>query len=407
MNKAALYLIKKYQKNKTIVGSGRCRYYPTCSNYALEAYQKFNFFYASLLTAWRILRCNPLAKRRFDPVPLSKAEKLLEKRLVALKASPLAELFEVITAYSHRHPYANYFDFYELISEHYFGPSPLGQGADELEKLFKDAAHPIALNPIERMVPIGNGLYRVPLNLIGPDLHLSLFLAALAKTKAAPLPYTFPQAIALLHELSDLKVLTLKIPEETNNLPEHMFLHKHNPPTYFLINQKNMDFRFYLSQIKKLIKPLENKKQIIITIDGVTASGRFALSRTLEKELGATIIPLIRLFNTNRSRVPKKQNLLKPPSINKFIHNLKQELTDSKTTQTNKIFIIEGALTHLPPFVPFYDISLYVETGQKTHLQHLENQVIPTGPEFTKKKQALLKFQHVKKFADLIIFGEF
>ena len=44
-----------------------------------EAYQKFNFFKASLLTIWRLLRCNPFSKGGFDPVPLTKEEKKLRK----------------------------------------------------------------------------------------------------------------------------------------------------------------------------------------------------------------------------------------------------------------------------------------------------------------------------------------
>lgn len=75
LNNIAIKAIKKYQQNKSLIGSGRCRHYPTCSNYAIEAYQKFNFIKASFLTGWRILRCNPFSKKVYDPVPLSKEEK--------------------------------------------------------------------------------------------------------------------------------------------------------------------------------------------------------------------------------------------------------------------------------------------------------------------------------------------
>lgn len=79
-NKWVLKLIKKYQE-ATIDKRKWCRYSPTCSNYAYGCYEKFNFLKASLLTAWRILRCNPLSKGGYDPVPLSKAEKLSKKCL--------------------------------------------------------------------------------------------------------------------------------------------------------------------------------------------------------------------------------------------------------------------------------------------------------------------------------------
>lgn len=74
MNKLPLKLIDWYQRNKNH-NSKRCKYVPSCSNYAKEAYQKFNFFKASFLTLWRLLRCNPFSKGGFDPVPLSKKEK--------------------------------------------------------------------------------------------------------------------------------------------------------------------------------------------------------------------------------------------------------------------------------------------------------------------------------------------
>lgn len=77
MNKLTIFLIKKYQslknpKRKT------CRFYPTCSNYALEAFYKFRFFKAFFLTFFRILKCNPFSKGGYDPVPKNRLEKDLE-----------------------------------------------------------------------------------------------------------------------------------------------------------------------------------------------------------------------------------------------------------------------------------------------------------------------------------------
>ena len=46
-----------------------CRFTPTCSAYAIEAYMKRGFFVGSILTAWRILRCQPLCPGGYDPVP--------------------------------------------------------------------------------------------------------------------------------------------------------------------------------------------------------------------------------------------------------------------------------------------------------------------------------------------------
>ena len=46
-----------------------CRFYPTCSAYALEAIEKHGILKGSLLAVYRILRCNPFCKGGYDPVP--------------------------------------------------------------------------------------------------------------------------------------------------------------------------------------------------------------------------------------------------------------------------------------------------------------------------------------------------
>ena len=48
---------------------GTCKYIPTCSQYGLEAIQKYGAFKGGLMTIWRILRCNPFSKGGYDPVP--------------------------------------------------------------------------------------------------------------------------------------------------------------------------------------------------------------------------------------------------------------------------------------------------------------------------------------------------
>lgn len=62
-------LIRFYRRFISPLFPPRCRFTPTCSQYALEAFTKYGFFKGFYLTAWRILRCNPFCKGGYDPVP--------------------------------------------------------------------------------------------------------------------------------------------------------------------------------------------------------------------------------------------------------------------------------------------------------------------------------------------------
>lgn len=61
--------IRFYQKYLSPLKRTRCPYIPTCSQYGLEAIQKYGALKGGLLAAWRILRCNPFSKGGYDPVP--------------------------------------------------------------------------------------------------------------------------------------------------------------------------------------------------------------------------------------------------------------------------------------------------------------------------------------------------
>jgi putative membrane protein insertion efficiency factor len=62
-------LINLYRKFISPIKPPCCRFTPTCSAYALEAFKKRGFFVGFILTTWRILRCNPFSKGGYDPVP--------------------------------------------------------------------------------------------------------------------------------------------------------------------------------------------------------------------------------------------------------------------------------------------------------------------------------------------------
>ena len=46
-----------------------CRYYPSCSRYALESFQRQGFVAGAVLTVWRLLRCNPFTRGGIDDPP--------------------------------------------------------------------------------------------------------------------------------------------------------------------------------------------------------------------------------------------------------------------------------------------------------------------------------------------------
>jgi putative membrane protein insertion efficiency factor len=51
-----------------------CRHVPTCSEYTMEALKRHGIFRGSLLSVWRILRCNPWGTHGYDPVPPRKTK---------------------------------------------------------------------------------------------------------------------------------------------------------------------------------------------------------------------------------------------------------------------------------------------------------------------------------------------
>ena len=69
MKHVMIWLIRLYKKFISPLKPPCCRFTPTCSAYAIEAYSKRGFFVGTILTVWRILRCNPFSKGGYDPVP--------------------------------------------------------------------------------------------------------------------------------------------------------------------------------------------------------------------------------------------------------------------------------------------------------------------------------------------------
>lgn len=69
MKKILIYMINIYRKYISPLKRTKCPYIPTCSQYGIEAIEKYGALKGSFLTIWRILRCNPFSKGGYDPVP--------------------------------------------------------------------------------------------------------------------------------------------------------------------------------------------------------------------------------------------------------------------------------------------------------------------------------------------------
>lgn len=69
VKQALLILIKGYQYCISPLIGPRCRFYPSCSHYALEAVQTHGSLRGSFLAIKRVLKCHPFHPGGFDPVP--------------------------------------------------------------------------------------------------------------------------------------------------------------------------------------------------------------------------------------------------------------------------------------------------------------------------------------------------
>ena len=70
LNRVLISIIEFYQKYiSSFKRVPTCRFYPTCSSYALEAIKKYGPYKGSFLAIRRILKCHPFHDGGYDPVP--------------------------------------------------------------------------------------------------------------------------------------------------------------------------------------------------------------------------------------------------------------------------------------------------------------------------------------------------
>ena len=71
MSSFFIFCINFYKKHISIFFKSKgieCKYYPTCSDYSIQAINKYGFFKGFFLSLKRILKCNPFSKGGYDPL---------------------------------------------------------------------------------------------------------------------------------------------------------------------------------------------------------------------------------------------------------------------------------------------------------------------------------------------------
>ncbi|OED34387.1 membrane protein insertion efficiency factor YidD [PVC group bacterium (ex Bugula neritina AB1)] len=76
MRKGVIFLISLYRAFSDFLLPKSCRFAPSCSQYASEAFASLSFFKASALTLRRLFRCHPWSSGGLDFVPLEKKKTL-------------------------------------------------------------------------------------------------------------------------------------------------------------------------------------------------------------------------------------------------------------------------------------------------------------------------------------------
>lgn len=68
MSKVCIFLLTIYRKWISPLKKPTCRFYPSCSQYSIEAYKTYGFLKGTYLTLKRILRCHPFHPGGYDPL---------------------------------------------------------------------------------------------------------------------------------------------------------------------------------------------------------------------------------------------------------------------------------------------------------------------------------------------------
>jgi putative membrane protein insertion efficiency factor len=91
MKSLALGLLRLYKRWISPAFPPSCRYVPTCSEYAMEAVERYGALRGGAMAAWRVFRCHPFAKGGLDPVVKAGATRTEHRGAQPLKAPLTAE----------------------------------------------------------------------------------------------------------------------------------------------------------------------------------------------------------------------------------------------------------------------------------------------------------------------------
>jgi putative membrane protein insertion efficiency factor len=72
MKYLGIALVYAYRYTVGLVLPPSCKYHPSCSQYALDALDRYGLVRGTILAAWRLARCNPWSRGGFDPVEAQK-----------------------------------------------------------------------------------------------------------------------------------------------------------------------------------------------------------------------------------------------------------------------------------------------------------------------------------------------
>lgn len=99
MKKILILLIRFYQKFISPMFPAKCRFYPTCSQYTLEAIKEYGAMKGTYLGIKRILKCHPFHEGGYDPIPKRENKNSEGKRKNELYLQFIKTIFSIFIKY--------------------------------------------------------------------------------------------------------------------------------------------------------------------------------------------------------------------------------------------------------------------------------------------------------------------